>query len=204
MAFYIDSPGNANGQFVTVVPGVTQPVKVTSVWLNMLQNEVANLVQTGGGLTLNKADSTQVLQSVERLANNAQAAAQAFATVAANNAQGNAETYTRNYAFAQTASFFSTGGLMEIPTPQGTFMIQWGYVNLPADSVSRNYAYPTVFPHAAIFVNISYGASVPPSTGAPGAQVSAGNTNVSSFLANNTAPNSGGNSNGCYFIAFGY
>lgn len=110
-----------------------------------------------------------------------------------------AETYTNNYAFAKNAAFLlpSVNGIVELPTPQGTFTVQWGTFNAIGDSNAHSYSFTTSFPNACLAIVVSYGAQFPPTTGGLGAQPS----NAAAFLATSEAA---GGSYGSYYIAIGY
>ena len=63
----IDGIGNVDGMFTEGDPLVpTAPTQITGPWLNAIQEEVVGVI-TGAGLTLNKADNTQLKQALNIL-----------------------------------------------------------------------------------------------------------------------------------------
>ena len=60
----IDGPGHVGNTFVEGDPLIPQEATiVTAAWTNAVQEEIANVVEDNG-LVLDKADNTQLLQSI--------------------------------------------------------------------------------------------------------------------------------------------
>lgn len=64
--YQIDSAGNVAGHFTNGTPGVQAPTIVDADWLNAVQDELTNIVESAG-IALDKEDSTQVLQALKTL-----------------------------------------------------------------------------------------------------------------------------------------
>lgn len=118
-------------------------------------------------------------------------------------------TGTNNSARVPALSDFLSGvnsgtdGYTTIPSlgllPNNSIVIQWGLVGVPgAPATNTIFGLPRAFPANFAAIVISYGSSLPPSTGAVGAQPAT----LSTFTATNTSPES--TPNGCFFIAIGW
>lgn len=96
----------------------------------------------------------------------------------------------------------STGWWTTFPsfglTSSNVFMIQGGSINAPGNNSGAVYPLPRSFPNINVSVLISYGAAVPPTQGAIGAQPSG----PANFLALNSSL--AGGTNGCNYIAIGW
>ncbi len=65
MAHKVDSDGNVAGAFFDGdFDTGDEPTQLGAKWHNMIQDEINNVVVTGGGLTLDDEDNTQLLQAL--------------------------------------------------------------------------------------------------------------------------------------------
>jgi hypothetical protein len=176
------------------VGGIAATV-MTDDWANAVQEEICEVIETAG-LTLNKADNTQLLAALVAMGVRASSTSQTGVVELATSAEVQTGTDTvRAVTPSGLASFaksFSSQGYAKLP---GGLIIQWGQVTAtpnPGTAVT----FPIAFPTAALCIA---GSDYVSSVSSPLYTQAAYNVTASGFTMLST-----GSSEVAYWMALGY
>ena len=152
---------------------------------------VDGLLQMAGSAILGSANYLNIGGNTVQIVNAADSGLNTL-----NVAPGTMASHTVN--FGQFVNSFASPSYATLP---GGLIIQWFTVAVPNDTVIRSYYLPLTFAHVGLSVVCSYGAQVPPNSGAIGGDFS----NAAQVrLCNTASGGTGGGSNNISIIAVGY